>query len=64
MGNTPAGYATWEVYDLSLLTLSAMNPTTCSAGVYPCNDAGYYFNASGWSYTTSNKVIWGEIYVR
>ena len=64
MGNTPSGQATWSAYDLSLLTLSSMTPETCTAGNYPCNDAGYYFNTSGWSYSTSNKVIWGEIYVR
>ena len=64
MGNTPSGQATWSAYDLSLLTLTAMTPETCTAGNYPCNDAGYYFNTSGWSYSTSNKVIWGEIYVR
>ncbi|MED5373397.1 MAG: MopE-related protein [Myxococcota bacterium] len=64
LGNTPSGYSSWDDYDLSLLQLAYINPTTCTAGNYPCNDAGYYLDTSGWRYDTSTKVQWAEVYVR
>ncbi|HJN76474.1 MAG TPA: MopE-related protein [Myxococcota bacterium] len=63
LGNTPNGYASWDIYDNSLLTTSYISKGTCTAGSYPCSDAGYY-NASGTGYTYSNKVTYGLVYVR
>ena len=45
-----------------MMQLSSWSTSTCSAGNYPCNDAGYYTGALG--YTYSNKVTWTEVYVR
>ncbi len=63
LGNTPNGYATWETYDNSLLQLSRIAMGTCSAGNYPCSDAGHY-NAGTNCYDSSCKVTWAEMYVR
>ena len=63
LGNTPNGYASWESYDNSLLQLSRISSSTCSAGNYPCNDAGYY-NGGTNCYDSSCKVTWAEMYVR
>ncbi|MCP4805333.1 MAG: hypothetical protein GY884_08290 [Proteobacteria bacterium] len=58
LGNTPSGYANWDIYDNSVLQLSSLAPTTCTAGDYPCNDAG----AAGYTYT--NKATYTQVYVR
>ena len=63
LGNTPNGYSTWDIYDNSLLTTSYISKTTCTAGTYPCSDAGFY-NGSGTGYTYSNKTTYGMVYVR
>jgi len=63
LGNTPNGYASWELYDNSLLELSYLSASVCSAGSYPCNDAGY-LNGGSNCYTESCKVTWAEMYVR
>jgi hypothetical protein len=64
MGNTPSGQASWDDYDLSLLQLSYLSPKTCTAGSYPCNDAGYVNTQSSNCYTESCKVTYAEVYVR
>ena len=51
-------------YDNSLLSLGYISPSTCTAGTYPCNDAGYIQDYSTVAYPVTNKVIYGEIYVR
>ena len=63
LGNTPNGYSSWDVYDNSLLTTSYLSKGTCTAGTYPCSDAGFY-NASGVGYTYTNKVTYAHMYVR
>ncbi len=62
LGNTPSGYPTWEIYDNSLLKLTRIAPKSCTAGLYPCNDNGYY--TEGFAYTYESKVTWAEIYLR
>ncbi|GAB4568626.1 MAG: hypothetical protein Tsb0020_22290 [Haliangiales bacterium] len=64
LGNTPAGQATWSTHDLSLLTRARLIPVSCSAGVYPCNEAGLAVADSSFCYDTSCKVPYAEIYVR
>jgi hypothetical protein len=64
VGNTPSGQATWDDYDLSLLRLAHLNPSTCSAGSYPCNDLGYENPNSNNCYDTSCKSTYAEMYVR
>jgi hypothetical protein len=63
LGNTPAGYPSWEVYDNSLLQLTYLSSGTCTAGSYPCNDGGYN-HSGGLGYSYANKVVYGELYVR
>ncbi len=63
LGNTPNGYPTWDVYDNSLLQLAYLSTGSCSAGSYPCSDAGYY-NAGSYCYSETCKVTWAEMYVR
>jgi hypothetical protein len=64
LGNTPNGQASWSTHDLSLLQLANINPTTCTAGSYPCNGQGYY-NPYGYNcYDESCKVTYAEMYVR
>ena len=62
LGNTPGGQASWKLYDNSLLDSSHLGTSTCSAGVYPCNDDGLVW--SQFTYTYDSKVTWAEIYVR
>jgi hypothetical protein len=64
LGNTPGGQATWSTHDLSLVQSATMLPTTCTAGVYPCNDVGYQLDYSSFCYGTSCKVTYAELYVR
>ena len=63
LGNTPNGYPTWDIYDLSLLQLSRLTGSTCTSGSYPCNDIGYY-NSGTNGYTSATKVSYAEVYVR
>ncbi len=63
LGNTPNGYPTWDVYDNSLLAASNISRSSCTAGNYPCNDAGY-LNGGSNCYDESCKVTWAEVYVR
>ncbi|MDP2313426.1 MAG: MopE-related protein [Pseudomonadota bacterium] len=64
MGNTPAGYASWDDYDLSLLQASRLAVQSCTAGVYPCNDNGKQFTNASSGYTYETKVVYAETYVR
>ena len=64
LGNTPSGQASWEVYDLSLLQIANINPISCTAGSYPCNDQGWVNPNTENCYGTSCKVTWAEMYVR
>jgi len=64
LGNTPAGYPSWQVYDNSLLELSRLSAYSCSAGAYPCNDLGYTIDRAYNCYDSSCKVTWAEMYVR
>ncbi len=64
MGNTPAGYATWDDYDLSLLQADRLAVQSCTAGVYPCNDNGVQFTNASSGYTYETKVVYAETYVR
>ncbi|MDP2310596.1 MAG: MopE-related protein, partial [Pseudomonadota bacterium] len=64
MGNTPAGYPSWDDYDLSLLQASRLAVQSCTAGVYPCNDNGVQFTNASSGYTWETKVVYAETYVR
>jgi len=64
LGNTPSGQADWDDHDLSLLQLANLNPSSCTAGSYPCNDQGYYNPYDDNCYDESCKLTWAEIFVR
>jgi hypothetical protein len=67
-GNTPAGQADWRPYDLSLFNLSTLNghAGACTsdypAGRWPCNALGRWMNGN--AYDRSDKVRYGQLYVR
>ncbi len=63
LGNTPSGYPSWEVYDNSLLELTRIAKGSCTAGAYPCSDAGFY-NDGSHAYDYTSKVTWAHVYVR
>jgi len=64
LGNTPNGYATWEVYDNSMLLASQLVASSCTPGDYPCNGAGYEHNSSYNCYDESCKTTYGAVWVR
>ena len=64
LGNNPSGHA-WGTHDLSLLRLSNIKATTCTANSYPCNGAGYLsYSTSGFCYDQSCKVKYARVFVR
>ncbi len=63
-GNTPGGQADWRQHDGSFIQASYMTVSSCSAGVYPCNANGKALHTSSFSYDTSQKETWAELYVR
>ena len=63
LANCTSCGAQWRSHDLSLLKLSRLSPSSCSAGAYPCNENGWY-NGGASCYDTSCKVQWADVYVR
>jgi len=64
LGNTPAGYPSWQIYDNSLLELSRIATASCTTGAYPCNDLGYTIDRAYNCYDSTCMVTWAEMYVR
>ncbi|MBI5515579.1 MAG: hypothetical protein HY909_17495 [Deltaproteobacteria bacterium] len=67
-GNTPLGQSDWRPYDLSLFNLATLNSQAgaCTsdypAGRWPCNTLGRWMNGN--AYDRSDKVRYGQLYVR
>jgi hypothetical protein len=64
LGNTPAGYPTWDVYDNSMLKASQLVGVACDPEIYPCNPAGVQHAASSNCYDESCKVGHSAVWVR
>jgi hypothetical protein len=64
LGNNPGGGTGWRGHDMSLLQLSHLNPASCSAGAYPCNENGLVNPNGDFCYDTSCKQSWAELFVR
>ena len=64
LGNTPGGQADWKTHDLSLLQESYLQPLSCTAGSYPCNDNGFENDDAYNCYDESCKVTYALMFVR
>lgn len=68
LANTPMGWAAWGTHDHSLLRLSYLVPSSCTAGIYPCNGNGLALNADLWGGSNCNdmscKAPYALVYVR